>query len=168
MSEDFFRWVVAIGVMLAAIAVIVQAALVFAMYRVTKATQDKLVPVVDAALPAIAGLRRLVEENTPKFSQMMTDSAEMTKLLREQVNRLGEVVKDVSDRARAQVARIDGVVDQAVDQLGEASGVVRTAIVGPVKQVDGIMHGIRAALSVYARGRRESVDHATQDEEMFI
>src|SRR5579864_1086778 len=168
MSEDFFRWVVAIGVMLAAVAVIVQAALVFAMYRVTKATQDKLVPVVDAALPAIAGLRRLVEENTPKFSQMMTDSAEMTKLLREQVNRLGEVVKDVSDRARAQVARIDGVVDQAVDQLGEASGVVRTAIVGPVKQVDGIMHGIRAALSVYARGRRESVDHATQDEEMFI
>lgn len=147
---------------------ILQAALVLAMYRVTKATQEKIVPVIDAALPAVMGLRRFLEENTPKFSRMLSDSAEMTKALREQVNRLGEVVKDVSDRARAQVARIDGVVDQAVDELGAASGVVRNAITGPVKQVDGIMHGIRAAISVYAHGRRESVDHATQDEEMFI
>jgi len=34
--------------------------------------------------------------------------------------------------------------------------------------VDGIMQGIRAAVAVMAQGRRESVDHATQDEEMFI
>ncbi|HKW97448.1 MAG TPA: hypothetical protein VJN43_06920 [Bryobacteraceae bacterium] len=168
MPEDVFRWVVTIAVILAALAMILQAALVFAMYRVTKATQEKIGPVIDAALPAVSGLRRFLDENIPKFSRMMSDSAEMTKALREQVNRLSEVVKDVSDRARAQVARIDGVVDQAVDELGAASGVVRNAITKPAKQVDGIMHGIRAALSVYAHGRRESVDHATQDEEMFI
>lgn len=168
MGEDVFRWVIAVGVILAAIAVVVQAALVFAMYRFTKTTQDEIVTVATAAAPILETTRRLIEENTPRFSQMMTDSAEMVHTLREQANRLGEMVKDVSDRARAQVARIDGAVDQTVEQVQAASNVVRGAIVTPVKQVDGIMHGLRAALAVLAQGRRESVDHATQDEEMFI
>ncbi len=138
------------------------------MYRVTKATQDKLMPVVEALTPILGTVRRFVDENTPKFSQMSTDMTAVVKSLHEQVNRLGEVVKEVSDRARAQVARIDGAVDETVEQVQQASDVVKQAILGPVKQVDGIMHGIRAAISVVAHSRRESVDHATQDEEMFI
>jgi ABC-type transporter Mla subunit MlaD len=109
-----------------------------------------------------------VDENTPKFSQMANDAGQVVRSLHEQVDRLSDVVKDVSDRARAQVARIDGAVDQTVEQVHHASESVRTAILKPVKQVDGIMHGIRAALSVVSHSRRESVDHATQDEEMFI
>ena len=168
MSDDVFRWVIAIGVFLAVIAFIVQAAMVFAMYRVTKATQEKLLPVVEAATPIIGTVRRFVDENTPKFSQMATDLSASVKTLREDVNRLSEVVKDISDRARVQVARIDGAVDETVEQVHQASDVVKQALLKPVKQVDGIMHGIRAALSVVAHSRRESVDHATQDEEMFI
>ena len=168
MSDDVFRWVIAIGVFLAVVAFVVQTAVVYAMYRVTKATQDKLLPVVDSVTPILRTVRGVIDENAPKLSQMATDANQVVKSLQEQVNRLNEVVKDVSDRARAQVARIDGAVDLTVDQVQQAGDVVKTAILGPVKQVDGIMHGIRAALSVVAHSRRESVDHATQDEEMFI
>src|SRR6478609_8948594 len=110
MSDDVFRWVISIGVFLAAIAFIAQAAMIFAMYRVTKVTQEKLIPVVNAAMPIIATVRRFVDENTPKLSHMVTDVSESVKSLREQVNRLGDVVKEASDRARVQVARIDGAV----------------------------------------------------------
>jgi methyl-accepting chemotaxis protein len=168
MGEDVFRWVITIGVFLAVVAFLVQTVVIFAMYRVTKATQDKLMPVVEAVAPILGTVRRFVDENTPKFSQMTTDMTAVVKSLHEQVNRLGEVVKEVSDRARAQVARIDGAVDETVEQVQQASDMVKQAILGPVKQVDGIMHGIRAAISVVAHSRRESVDHATQDEEMFI
>lgn len=168
MGEDVFRWVVAVGVFLAVVAFLVQTIVIFAMYRVTKATQDKLMPVVEAVAPILGTVRRFVDENAPKFSQMTTDMTAVVKSLHEQVNRLGEVVKEVSDRARAQVARIDGAVDETVEQVQQASDVVKQAILGPVKQVDGIMHGLRAAISVVAHSRRESVDHATQDEEMFI
>ena len=168
MSEDVFRWVITIGVFLAAVAFVLQAFAVFAMYRVTKATQDKLLPVAEALAPMLGTVRRFVDENSPKFSQMTTDAAEALKTLHEHVDRLGEVVKEVTDRARAQVARIDGAVDVTIEQVQAASENVKAAILRPVKQVDGIMHGIRAALSVVAHSRRESVDHATQDEEMFI
>jgi len=168
MSDDVFRWVIAIGVFVAVVAFLVQTVVIFAVYRVTKATQDKLMPIVEAVTPILGTVRRFVDENTPKLSHLTTDMAAVVKSLHEQVNRLGEVVKEVSDRARAQVARIDGAVDQTVEQVQQASEVVKQAILGPVKQVDGIVHGIRAAISVVAHSRRESVDHATQDEEMFI
>jgi len=168
MSEDVFRWVITFGVFLAVIAFVMQAVVIFAMYRVTKATQDKLMPIAEALTPMIGTVRRFVDKNSPKFSQMTSDAAEVVNTLHEHIDRLGEVVKEMSDRARAQVARIDGAVDQTVEQVQQASDAVKTAILKPVKQVDGIMHGIRAALSVVAHSRRESVDHATQDEEMFI
>jgi methyl-accepting chemotaxis protein len=168
MPDDVFRWVISIGVFLALVAFVVQTCVVLAMFRVTKAMQEKLMPVVDATGPLITTVRRFAEENGPKLSQMTTEATEVVKSLHVQVERMSEVVKDVSDRARAQVARIDGAVDLTVDQVQQASETVKQAILGPVRQVDGIMHGIRAAISVVAQGRRESVDHATQDEEMFI
>ncbi len=168
MPDDVFRWVIAIGVLLSLVTFVVQTALVLAMFRVTKAMQDKLLPLIDATGPLVKTIRYFADENFPKFSQMTTEASEMVKVLHAQVDRLGEVVKDISDRARAQVARIDGAVDLTVDQVQHATASVKDAVLRPVRQVDGIMQGIRAAVGVMAQGRRESVDHATQDEEMFI
>jgi methyl-accepting chemotaxis protein len=168
MPDDVFRWVIAVGVFLALVAFVVQTLVVLAMFRVAKTLQDKLMPVVDATGPLVTTVRHFAEENGPKLSQMTTEASELVKSLHVQVERMSEVVKDVSDRARAQVARIDGAVDLTVDQVQQASETVKQAILAPVRQVDGIMHGIRAAISVVAQGRRESVDQATQDEEMFI
>jgi hypothetical protein len=69
---------------------------------------------------------------------------------------------------RAKVARIVGAMDQTLRQMHQAGDVVKQTILTPVKQVGGIMHGVRAALSVLSHSRRESADHATQDEEMFL
>jgi len=168
MSEDAFRWIVVIGVLLAAMAFILQAAFVYGMYRVAKASEEKLTPLLEAAAPILGTVRRFVDENGPKLSAAIENASETVKTVREQVDRLGEVVKEVGDRARAQIARIDGAVDQTVEQLGNASHTMKSAITRPAREVNGLVNGLRAALSVYAHGRRESVDHATQDEEMFI
>lgn len=168
MPDDVFRWVIAIGVFLSLVTFVVQTALVLAMFRVTKTMQEKLLPIIDATGPLVKTIRNFADENFPKFSQMSTDATEVVKSLHAQVDRLSEVVKDVSDRARAQVARIDGAVDLTVDHVQHATESVKDAVLRPVRQVDGIMQGIRAAVAVMAQGRRESVDQATQDEEMFI
>jgi hypothetical protein len=38
----------------------------------------------------------------------------------------------------------------------------------PLREVNGIAAGVRAALNALARGNRPTVDRATSDEEMFI
>jgi hypothetical protein len=45
---------------------------------------------------------------------------------------------------------------------------LKQAVMKPVREANGVLAGIRAGLSAYVQGRRPSVDHATQDEEMFI
>jgi len=52
-----------------------------------------------------------------------------------------------------------------VEQAGEA---VKKAVLRPVREANGIAAGISAAVSTLMRGRKYSVDSATQDEEMFI
>jgi hypothetical protein len=38
----------------------------------------------------------------------------------------------------------------------------------PVREASAVLAGVRAAVSTLANGRRPTVDHITQDEEMFI
>ena len=168
MPDDVFRWFIVIGIFLSAAAFISQALMAARMLRITRAMQEKMTPIIEATGPMVKTIRYFIDENLPKISQMTSETAEIVKTVHVQVDRLGEVVKDVSDRARAQVARLDGAVDQTVDQVQHASASVKDAVLRPVRQVDGIMQAIRAAMSVMAHSRRESVDHATQDEEMFI
>src|SRR5260370_1004713 len=73
MGEDVFRWVIAIGVFLAVVAFVVQTIVILAMYRVTKATQDKLMPIVESITPILGTVRRFVDENTRKRKKCSSD-----------------------------------------------------------------------------------------------
>ena len=104
----------------------------------------------------------------PKIRDMVEKASEMAASAREQVARLDALVTETTERARLQVERIDGLVGDTVDRVQETTAAVQTTILKPVREVNGVVSGLRAAISVLARGNRASVDHATQDEEMFI
>ena len=56
-----------------------------------------------------------------------------------------------------------------MEQVEHASETVKSAVLKPVKEVNGMVAGVKAALNTYAQGgNRNSPEHATQDEEMFI
>ena len=158
MPEDVFRWVITIGVFLAVIAFVVQAGLLFEMYRMAKVTQDQVLRMVTVVTPVIGTIGRFADENTPKFSQIVTHASEGAKSLQEQASLLRELVKDFTDRLRTKVARIDGAMDQTVQQLHHAGHAVKQTIRTPMRQAGGIMHGVCAALLVLSHNRRESAD----------
>ena len=60
-------------------------------------------------------------------------------------------------------------MEVTVKQIENVSGTVKSFVLRPVREVNGIAAGISAMVSTLVRGRRKnSVDSATQDEEMFI
>jgi len=176
MPEDLFRWVVAAAVALACLAFVVQSVVFVLMYRVARKTQLKVLPLVDRAAPILDTTRQLLEENRPRISEIAEEAVAIAKNARVQADRIGDVLADSADRAKARLAQIDRTVDETVEQVehvveqGEHVGdAVKTVVMKPVKEVNGLMAGMKAALSTLAAGnRRPSVDHATQDEEMFI
>jgi methyl-accepting chemotaxis protein len=168
MSDDTFRWVVAGGVILAALSMLVQAVVVMILASAVKKTQVRVHAVLDKSEPIIDSVRQIVDDVKPKIASVTTDATEMVKTAKEQVDRMSDVVKDFTDRAKVQVARIDGAMEETLEQVQTAGGAVKSAVLRPVREVNGFLSGLRTAIAVYAQGTRASVDHATQDEEMFI
>lgn len=169
MPDDVFRWVIAGAVILACLAFVVQSVVFVLLYRVARNTQTKVMPLVDRAEPILTTTRQILEENKSRIAEVSVEAVEIVKTARAQVDRIGELLSDSTDRAKARLAQIDRTVDETVEQVEQVGGAVKTAVLKPVKEVNGLMAGVKAAISTLASGnRRPSVDHVTQDEEMFI
>ena len=168
MSDDIFRLVVAGGVVLAALCFLVQTLAMLALHRSVNKMREKIEPLAEKTGPILELVRTSATELVPRMMEISADAVEISKSAREQIHRVGELLKDFSDRAMAQVARIDGAVEQTVGNVQKAGETVSDVVLKPVREVNGVLAGIKTAISVYSHGRRQSVDHATQDEEMFI
>jgi predicted nuclease with RNAse H fold len=177
MPDDVFRWVIAIGVALAAVAFLVQAGISIALYRIANRLQSKVMPLADRAEPILDTAQQILAENRPRIAEMSTQGVEIARHgveiarnFRGQAVKVGELVDETSARARLRLADIDERLEHTVEQVEQVGGAVKTAVTMPVREVAAVMAGLKAALVTYARGgnRRYSVEHATQDEEMFI
>ena len=228
MSEDTFRIVVTVAVLLASLAFVVQAGIVLALYRMTRKIQDqtsglmeRLVPVLlkvepmfDKAGPVIERIgpaldsvseaaakvgpaveqvvekaavfmerggqlvktanqvaltaNQIMQETRPKIANISNETLAIVHSGREQVERMGDLLHDAGDRARTRLDQVDHAVESTVNQIENVSGAVKSAVMRPVREVNGLAAGISAAVSTLVRGHKSSVDSATQDEEMFI
>jgi ABC-type transporter Mla subunit MlaD len=247
MTDDVFRIVVTVGVVLAALAFVVQAGIMLALYKVTRkatenaerftgriepimtkiepaldkagvvmeqagpvierlvpviakagATIDQIGPVLDKAVPMIervgpvidevrsvvaktgvfvqrateltASANLVIEDVRPRVVQISNEAVEMTRMGREQVERVGDLLHEAGDKARTRLDQIDHSVEATIEQVEHVSGAMKRAVMMPVREVNGLAAGISAAVSTLVRGQRNrhNVDSATQDEEMFI
>jgi hypothetical protein len=196
MPEDVFRIVVTGAVVIAALAFVVQAAMMAAVARTVRKMQEESEPLMVQATPVIARLgpaidklqaftdkagptvesvgevleagRRILDESRPRIAEISNEVAAIAKTGREQVERLGNLLQDAGDRARTRLDQIEGAMDSTVEHVEQAGEAVKKAVLRPVREANGIAAGISAAVSTLMRGRKYSVDSATQDEEMFI
>jgi ABC-type transporter Mla subunit MlaD len=168
MSDDVFRVIITIGVAASWVTTIVMAVAMLGIYRSSKRMEEKLELLSEKARPILDSARSLVDDARPKIQEIVARAAEITASARDQMARLEALVTETSDCVRVQIERIDVVVGDAVNRVQETTAAVQSTILKPVREVNGVISGVRAALSTLARGNRASVDHATQDEEMFI
>ena len=75
MSEDVFRIVVTVAVALAAVAFVIQAAVMTGLYRAVKKIQEKAEPLMDRAAPVIEELRPFIAKLPAKVRPGAEDRA---------------------------------------------------------------------------------------------
>jgi ABC-type transporter Mla subunit MlaD len=168
MSDDVFRWIITIGVAATWVTNIVIAVAMLWIYRSSKRMEEKVGLLVEKVSPVLDSARSMVDDARPKIHEILVRAAEITTSARDQVARLDALVTETSDCVRVQIERIDVVVGDAVNRVQETTAAVQSTILRPVREVNGVISGVRAAMSTLSRRNRASVDHATQDEEMFI
>lgn len=175
MAEDTFRWVVAGGVIMAALAMLATLILAVVVYKTVSRLQGKVAGLADRAEPVVDSVRYLIDSNTGKIGGIVTaahetvgNARDISAIAVDQSRRFAEVGRDIADRTKVQVARVDAAVDETVEQVHNLGDNVKKATVKAVGELAGVMAGIRAGVSAYARGQRPNVARVTQDEEMFI
>jgi ABC-type transporter Mla subunit MlaD len=168
MSDNAFRVIITIGVAASWVTILVMAVAMLWIYRSSRRLEEKLGLLVERVSPVLDSARSLVDDARPKIQEIIVRAAEISASARDQMTRLDALVTETSDCVRVQIERIDVVVGDAVNRVQETTAAVQSTILKPVREVNGVISGVRAALSTLARGNRASVDHATQDEEMFI
>jgi ABC-type transporter Mla subunit MlaD len=124
---------------------------------------------IQSARQVTTTANQILQEVRPRIAQISEETAAIVHTGREQVERVGDLLHDAGDRARARLEQINHDVESTVNQIEHVSEAVKSAVLRPVREVNGIAAGISAAVSTLVRGQhKSSVDSATQDEEMFI
>ena len=160
--------IAAAAVVVSAVAIVLQAFLLFAIYRQTRAIGERvsiLAPKVESALEsaqsAIEQSRRQIAEVTAKANDVLDTT-------KTQLVRVNEVLEDATVRARVQLDRVELVLDDTISRVHQTVTALHNGILRPLKEVAGVAAGVRAAFAHLLRGGRPSVAQATQDDEMFI
>lgn len=168
MDPNMLLWVMTAFVIISAVALIVQMAVMVGMYKATRAAQSRIslmVPkvenLVDTSQKAIEQGRIQIQELTGKTNEIL-DSAKL------QMQRVDGLMGDVTLRARTQLDKAEFVIDDTLSKAHQTVGLVHSGVLRPLREIQGIAVGVKTALNFLSKGNRPSVAQATQDEEMFI
>lgn len=168
---------VAVFVVIAAIAIVFQAAILSAMFFQMRRTLDKLDRVTTdlqtRITPVINRVQAVLDDAQPKISELLTDASHVVYLARGQAQKIDRIITDASDRLRGQLVHADRILTGAMEAVEDAGSQLRNSIWKPMHKASALMQGIRVGLDVL-RARRtgrpvtSSDGAAEQEEELFI
>ena len=159
--------VMTLFVCISAIALLIQAGMLFGLYRSARGLQEN----VQRLLPKIESLvdtsRQTVEDSRKQILEITAKTSDILETARKQLQRVDEVLEDATARAHIQLEHAELVLDDAMERAHDTVALVHTGIMKPLREIQGVAAGLRTVIQFLLRGRPNPT-HATSDEEMFI
>jgi len=136
-----------------ALALLMQAIILLAMFlgmrKAAKSLKEEIEDVRSSVMPVVNDTRELLtrlSRLTPKLESTITDAAELTSKLRAQTADVEAAVEDILERVRKQTSRVDNMFSGTLDTVDRASVFVTETIVKPVRQISGLLAGLKAII----------------------
>lgn len=168
MDEHTLLILLTIFVAVAALAMLIQAGTLLGLFFVARKLQEKVTPLIPQVEGILGVTRRTIERVEKHIEKIGTTSGAILDTTKLQLARVDELLGDATTRAKVQMERAEMVLDDTMTRVQQTVSVVQSGVLRPVREVHGLLAGIRGALAHLSRGRRPTVDHVTSDEEMFI
>ena len=168
MNENTLLTIMAIFVAIAAIALLGQAVAMVGLFIVARDLRAKVFSSWPQIESIIGSSKRTVEQAEHHIGKIGSSSVAILDVTKQQLVRVDELLSDASTRAKVQLERAEMVLDDTMTRVQQTVSIVQRGVLSPVREVHGIISGIRTAFSHLSRGGRTTVEHVTSDEEMFI
>jgi ABC-type transporter Mla subunit MlaD len=152
------------------IGVLIQAGVLLGMYFAVKKTTDEARELSSQLkqhlVPTLSAARSVIEDVSPKIKIATANLVEASNTLRSQAEQINKTVTEVAGMAQTQVSRVDDMATAVLDGLTQATAAVQHGISSPLKQVSGVLHGLRAGFETF-RSKKPS-HHADEDASHFV
>jgi hypothetical protein len=168
MNETTLLTIMAIFVAIAAIALLGQAVALVGLFMVARDMRSKVFASWPQIESIIGASKRTVEQAEQHIGKIGNSGVAILDVTRQQLVRVDELLGDASMRAKVQLERAEMVLDDTMTRVQQTVSIVQRGVLSPVREVHGIISGIRTAFTHLSRGGRPTVEHVTSDEEMFI
>lgn len=168
MNQTTLLTIMAAFVIIAAIALVGQAVALFFLFKVARDLRTKILGSWPQIESILGSSKRTVEQAEHHLGKIGNSSVAILDVTKAQLVRVDELLSDASLRAKVQLERAEMVLDDTMTRVQQTVNIVQRGVLSPVREVHGIISGIRTAFSHLSRGARTSVEHVTSDEEMFI
>ena len=165
---------VAVFVIVAAVAILLQAAILVGMFLQMRRTMDRMerfTAELELRLtPILSRVQLLLDDTQPRISEMVADAAHVVYLARGQAQKVDRLFTDASDRVRGQLVRADRILTGALEAVEDAGVKFNNNIWKPMHKASALVQGIRVGLDLLRsrRGRRNSDPSVEREEELFI
>lgn len=166
---------VAIFVIVAAVAIVVQMGILIAIYVGMRQATSRMEGIAgrleQQTSPLLTTATAILEDAQPKIAEITSNLAESSATVRAHVSQVAEATGEIVERARLHAIRMDEFVGSTMGKIETASEILETKVLSPVRRVQGIIAAVNAGLGVLRSSRsRRKPAHAgmEQDEQMFI
>ncbi len=157
-----------------AIAVVIQAGILVFLFIAVRQTSGRVEALASEvktkAVPMIETAQAMLVELRPRVTEIVANVEHSSRIARAQVERIDATVSDAVDRTRLQVIRADELINRTLDRVEETSEMVHRTVVSPIRQLQGLVQGLSAALEFFlGRKRRQGRDGmGVPQDELFI
>lgn len=112
--------------------------------------------------------RTAIDDSRIQIIAVTTRANDILDSARKQMARVDELLSDAASRSRRQMDHAELILDDALDRAEKTIATVHGGVMKPIREINAVAAGLRAALHFLMRGGRPNPDEVTVDEEMFI
>jgi hypothetical protein len=167
-NQTIFLILIAVFVAVSAAALVFQAAMLYGTYKASMELRDRIVPLTVKVDALVDTSRTTIDEARIRMGEIATRTNQILDVAKQQMETVEELLEDASLRTRRQLRNAEIVVEDALARTQETVELVHHGVLAPIRGINGVAAGVRAALTFLMRGTRPSPDQVTVDEEMFI
>ena len=168
MDQNNLLTLLTVFVAISAIALLIQAISLLGMFLVMRQLRTRVLAVLPQVHDILGVAKRATEGAEKQVDAIGSSSLAILGITKQQLVKVDDLLTDASKRAKVQMERAEMVMDDTMTRVQSTVSVVQRGVLRPIREVHGVVSGIRTAVQHFGRGNRSTVDHATSDEEMFI
>ncbi len=160
----------------AAVALVVQVAILTALFFQLRRTTENLNRLVSdlhtRVGPILTRAQILLDDTQPKISSMVSDASHIVYLARGQAQKVDRVFTDAADRLRGQLLHADRILTGALEAVEDAGSRFRHTVWRPMQKASALVQGIKVGIDLLRSRKspssRKDEPRESQEEELFI